>query len=349
MTTLKDLSFLENIKLPSPPNIALRLLEVIKKDEFSYTEIALIIQYDPALTAKVLKVANSSFYSFPNKIGNIERALELIGVPAVKNIVFSFNLVDRFQLNRPDVFNIDYFWKKSIISAIGTELFTKHFNINNDDLFVAALLQDLGILILHSHHHEKYSRLIKEKNLTKTSIDVLEKKTFGFNHQELCAEVLEQWGLPESIYIPIRHHHHYENAPEAYRLSARILFLANALSSIYSDNEAFDKIDHFYNLIKNDLGIPPGDLESLIDQGGDRVIEICSLFQMSTKDIKPLATLLQEANEGLSALNLSYERLLNEYKKEKMQAEKLALELKEAVNRDYLTGLYNRRYLMDFL
>jgi len=93
------------------------------------------------------------------------------------------------------------------------------------------------------------------------------------------------------------------------------------------------------------------------------VIEICSSFQISSGDIKPLATLLQEANEGLSDLNLSYEMLLEEYRKEKTQAEKLALELqtandnlskanlklKEAADHDYLTGLYNRRFLLDFV
>jgi len=363
MDALKDLLCRNNIKLPSLPSIALRLLEVVRKDEFSFTDVAEIIQYDPALTAKVLKAVNSSFYSLPGKIGSIERALTNMGAHAVKNIVFSFNLVDGLKLSSTDIFNIDYFWKRSIIAAIGTDLFAEYFGIKDDDIFVTALLQDLGILILHSNYHDEYSRLIEEKNRTRIPIEVLEKRKFGFSHQDLCSEALQQWGLPENIYLPIRHHHNYKNAPEEYRQAARILYLSNALSSIYSDIESYEKIKHFSGIIKNDLDISDSVLESLVDRGGGRVIEICSKFEMPSGDIKPLATLLQEANEGLSALNLSYEKLLEEYKKEKMQAEMLTLELKatndklnkanqklrEAADHDFLTGLYNRRFLVDFI
>jgi two-component system, cell cycle response regulator len=363
MDALKELICRNDIKLPSPPSIALRLLEVVKKDDFSFIEVAKIIQYDPALTAKVLKVVNSALYSLPDKIGSIERALAIMGVHAVKNIVFSFNLVDGLKLGSTDVFSIDYFWKRSIIAAIGTDLFAEYFNIKDDDIFVTALLQDLGILILHSNDLDEYSRLIEEKNRTRIPVEVLEKRRFGFSHQDLCSEVLQQWGLPENICLPIRHHHNYKDAPEEYRQTARILFLSNALSSIYSDIESYEKIKHFSDIIKRDLDISDSALESLVDRGGGRVIEVCSSFEMPSRDIKPLATLLQEANEGLSALNFSYERLLEEYKKEKMQAETLTLELKatndklnkanqklkEAADHDFLTGLYNRKFLFDFL
>ena len=88
MDTVKDLLEQNIIRLPSPPNVALRLMETIKQDQFSFAEVAEIIQYDPALTAKVLKVVNSAFYSFPERIGSIEQALKILGVHIVKNIVF---------------------------------------------------------------------------------------------------------------------------------------------------------------------------------------------------------------------------------------------------------------------
>ena len=118
-----------------------------------------------------------------------------MGVHAVKNIIFSFNLVDGLKLSSADIFNIDYFWKRSIIAAIGTDLFAEYFNIKDDDIFVTALLQDLGILILHFNYLDEYSKVIEEKNRTRIPIEVLEKRKFGFNHQELCSEALQQWGL----------------------------------------------------------------------------------------------------------------------------------------------------------
>jgi len=348
MNALKEL-LQHDIKLPSPPSIALRLLASLKMEDFSLNEITKIIQSDPALTAKVLKAVNSTFYPTPNKIGNIDQALAILGVHVVKNIALSFTLVEDLTLHSEGVFNIDYFWKRSIIAAIGAELFTGYLKIRDDDIFVSALLQDLGVLILHSYYPDEYSRLIEEKNNSRIPLEILEKRTFGFSHQDLCSEMLNQWGLPENIYMPIRYHHGYVDAPEQCRYKARILYLSNALSSIFSDTENSEKIRHFAKIIKDDLEISDSVLESLVDKGAERIIEICTSFEIPSGDIKPMSKMLQEANEGLSDLNLSYEKLLAEYKKEKMQAEKLAQELKETSVRDYLTGLYNRRYLFDFL
>jgi two-component system, cell cycle response regulator len=353
----------DDIKLPSPPNIALQLMAEMRKDDFSFSEIARIIQFDPALTVKVLKVVNSSYYSLPRKVTNIERALAILGVHAVKNIALSFTLIDGLNLDAGDSFNINYFWKRALVEAIGSELFAHYLQVRDGDIFVSALLQNLGILIMHCHFHEKYSRLIEEKDRTKVPMDVLEKQTFGFNHQELCSEVLKLWGLPDTVYTPILYHHEYREAPEGFREQARVLFLSNALSSIYSDAESYDKILHFADILKNDLGISDAGLESIVDQSMDRIAEMCSNLDIPSDNIKPLSTLLQEANQGLSNLNLAYEKLLADFREEKQQAEMLARELREtnekltkanselqaASIRDYLTGLHNRRYLFDFI
>ena len=362
MYVLNDL-LNDNVKLPSPPNIALRLLETLKKDDFSFSDVARVIQSDPALTAKVLKAANSDIYSMPDKTSSIERALAILGVHVVKNIALSFNLADEINLSPEHGFNINYFWKRSIIAAIGAELFSNHLEIKDDDIFVTALLQDLGILILYSRYPDEFSRLIEEKNNTRIPFEILEKRTFGFTHQELCSEILKEWGLSEKIYLPIMYHHDYGAAPEPLKNSSRILYLSHAFSSIFNDIDSFEKIRHFADIIKDDLGISDPVLESILDNAANRIIEICSMFDIPSGDVKPFSRLLQDANEELSGLNLSYEKLLAEYKKEKTQAEKLTRELqdtngrlneanfmlKETSVRDFLTGLYNRRYLFDFL
>jgi diguanylate cyclase (GGDEF)-like protein len=361
MDSLREL-LLDNMKLPSPPNIALRLLETLKRDDFSYSEIAKIIQSDPALAVKVLKAANSDIYSLPDKTTSIERALAILGTHVVKNIALSFTLADDVNLSPEHGFNINYFWKRSIIAAIGAELFSNYLQFKEDDIFITALFQDLGVLILYSRYSNEYSKLIEEKNSFRIPFETLEKRTFGFTHEELGSEILREWGLPENIYVPIRYHHNYCIAPEQHKKAARILHLSHAFSSIFND-ESFEKIQHFAGIIKDDLAIADSVLESLVDKAGNRIMEICSMFDIPSGDVKSLSRLLQEANEELSGMNLSYEKLLAEYKKEKMQAEKLTREvqetnerlneanykLQETSVRDYLTGLYNRRFLFDFL
>src|SRR5664279_559494 len=145
MDSLKELLRRDNIKLPSTPSIALRLLETLRMEVFSISDISRIIQSDPALTARVLKVVNSTFCSPTDKIGSIDQALNILGVHVVKNIALSFTLVEDLGLQSAGNFNIDYFWKRSIIAAIGAELFSEYLKTDDDAIYVSALLMDLGI------------------------------------------------------------------------------------------------------------------------------------------------------------------------------------------------------------
>ena len=355
MTVLNDL-LRKNIKIPSPPEIALRLLEALKKEDFSFGEVARIIQSDPALTTKVLTVVNSSFYSLPGKVSNIERALTIMGVNAVKNIALSFILIGGLKWHAESAFDFNDFWKKSITAAVAAEIFAAHLKIKDDDTFVTSLLQDIGILVMFFSSPDDYLKFLDEKNVTKLPVEAVENRIFCFNHQEVGSEILELWGVPENIYMPIRHHHMYWESPEQFRNKAKILFLSDKVSALYNETQHADSMRDIVGMLKDDLGISESSLKFLVDEVANKSLEIYSYFEIVPGDMKPFSQLLQEANEELSNLNLTYETLLVELKQEKMLAERLAQELVDANNslremsfRDYLTGLYNRRYLYDFL
>ena len=112
----------DTIRLPSPPAISVRILEVVKKDDFSFGELAAIIQADPALAARILKVANSSFYSLPSKVSSIEKALSILGVNALKNIALSFVTSRDLKAQADGGFDFNFFWRRSIAAAVSAEL-----------------------------------------------------------------------------------------------------------------------------------------------------------------------------------------------------------------------------------
>jgi len=346
----------QNIKLPSLPGIALRLMETLRNNEFSYTEIAGIIQSDPALTARVLSVVNSAFYSLPVKVGSLERALSIMGVYAVKNIALSFVLLDGLGVHADGAFDLNYFWKRSITAAVSSELLAPHFNLEGDDVFVPSLLHDIGVFIMYLGRPNDYALLLEEKKSSGLPLEMIEERTFGFSHQVVGSEVLEQWGLPEDIYLPIRYHHRHEQAPEPFRGLAKVLFLSDRISSLYNDSLCAAKIREIADTLEVSLGMPHSYLNALLDNAGDRSQKIFSSFGIPASDMRQFTQLLQEANQELSKLNLSYESLLTEIRDEKGKTERLALELREANSRlweisfrDDLTGLFNRRYLFDFL
>ncbi len=356
MSTDKIQALLKNnVKLPSPPAIALRILETVRKEDSSFDELAEIISSDPALTAKILKVANSSFYSLNSKVDSIPRALSILGVDVLKNIALSFVIASKMKGTSQGGFDFDYFWKRAITAAVGAELLAPLLKHRSDDTFVTSLLQDIGVVVLYFCRTDDYSKVLDEKRASGIPVCEIEKQIFGFDHQEVGYEILKQWGLPESIYTPIRYHHG-KDAPAEYSLQAEILHLADTVSSAYHGTRSNHMIMEIKEVLKDKYNLDETDVGNYIDSIAEKSVDILSSFEIDPGDMKPYSQILAEANEELGKLNLSYEQLVLELKQAKEEADNLARDLKlanerlrELASRDGLTGLYNHRFFQDTL
>lgn len=344
------------IRLPSPPAIAIKILDMVRRDDFSFRDLAQIIESDPALVAKILKVANSSYYNFNRKVDNIDMALSVLGTHAVKNIALSFVICSNMKANGESGFDFDMFWRRAITAAVAAELTAELVGQKSRDIFVTALLQDIGIIVLYSSCPEEYQMVMKENLASKNPLFEIERRYFGFDHQELGAELLSQWQIPEGIYIPIKYHHRDDSVPDEYRIQAEILRLADNLSAIYHSGQSVDKVYKVREKLKTTCGIKEEAIEKLIDSVASKSLDILATFDIPPGGMQPFSMILQEANEELSNLNTSYEMLVIELRQEKEKAEKLADELHNAneklhelVFRDALTGLYNHRFFQEAL
>jgi len=353
--TIEDL-LKDTVRLPSPPAVAVKILNTVKKEDFSFSELASIIQSDPALTARILQVANSSFYALPNKVGSIEKALPVLGGNALKNIALSFVISGGMKRKTEDNFDFDFFWKRSITAAVAANLVASLVNYRSDDTFITSLLQDIGVVIMYLCRPDDYLMVRQDKQISGLPIEIVERQVFGFDHQEVGAEFMKHWGLPESITLPIRYHHRNGEAPNNCRIQATILRLSDWISSIYHGSRGTERLRSVKSTLQQDFGLDHPDLEALLDAVAHKSVEILSLFEVESCTMKPYSQILQEANQELSSLNLSYEMLMIELKQAKEKAEKLALDLKEAnsqlrklVFRDSLTGLFNHRYFQELM
>jgi len=191
---------LGNIKLPSPPAIAVRIIEAVKKEETSFDELSRIIVADPALTSKVLKAANSPMYATPSKIDTAQRALTVLGFNALKNIALSFVIANELNADSDDFFDFDFFWKRSVTAAVGAELIASLIGKKSDDIFVTGLLQDIGVVIMYLSSPKDYLIVLEEKKHSELNAIELEKKIFGFDHQEIGMEILSHF--PRSFMRP---------------------------------------------------------------------------------------------------------------------------------------------------
>lgn len=343
-----------NIHLPSPPAIAIRILESIKKDDADYSEIGQIISADPALATKTLMAANSSLYALPQKIDSIEKAVAVIGVNALKNIALSFVLTKDLRGISKDEFEFELFWKRAVTAAIAADLFADMAAGKIENTFVTGLLQDIGIVIMYLCKPEDYIRVLNEKKVTDVPIQVIEKNIFGFDHQNIGAEILKEWGLPENIYDPIGCHHGGTKLSPEYKSLVGALIVSDKISSVYHGSHSVEKIEELKEILKTEYETDEREIENLIDSVADKSVEMFSLFEIDAGAMKPYSQILQEANKELGKLNLSYEHLLIKYKQEKERAQSLAQELKESNEklreialRDGLTDLYNHRYFQE--
>ncbi len=344
------------IKIPSPPAIAVRILNAVQQDEPSLSDLAKIISSDPALTAKLLKVANSGFYSLKYEVPSIEKALTVLGVNVLKNIALSFVIAKEMNEPAEQGFDFDYFWRRSITFAVASELLAKEINFQSDDTFVTALLTDIGVLILHQAMPEAYLSILEEKKHSSEMTTELETRILGLNHAEMGSGILERWDLPAGIYLPIRYHHSPERASEQYQPAADLLQIADRLSAIYNDPNSGERVRQLQDELNERFNLSEDQITELIDAIASRSVEILATFDIDSGDIKPYSQMLQEANEELGRLNLSYEQLIMELKESKTETDRLAAEVREAntklrelVFRDGLTGLYNHRYFQEMV
>jgi len=355
MNTFDEL-FRGGIKLPAMPAVAMRILEAIRKDDLSFPEMGRIIQSDPALAAKILGVANSSFYASQSKVETIERALSVLGLSTLKSISLSFAISSEMMRTTCESFDQNQFWRRSVTAAVAANMLAPLFRRQREDLFVTSLLQDIGVVVLAGAFPERYKEVLSEKRRTRQPIHEIERQTLGTDHCEVGAEILRRWNIPEPIWIPIRHHHDSESAPPEWRVLSEILFLSNRIASLYHGDFGSKRFNEVHEALGTRCGLPGQAITELIDGVATRTLEILQLFGVTKGDMVPLSRVLQEANEELSKINISHEMLVVEYRRAKQKAERLSLELAEATERlrelsvrDGLTGLLNHRRFQETL
>ena len=352
------LSLIEKeLTLPYLPAIAVQILDAVQKNDAALSsELEEIISIDPVLMTKMLKVANSGVFACNGEITNVKQGMSMLGADIIKNIALSFVIVAELNNNEHTDFDFDHFWRRSVTAAVSAELLSKTLQYKNDDIFVSALLHDLGMLVISLTKGNEYNTLLKEARLSDIDLIDLEKDKYGFNHQQVGYALLTSWHLPDSVSEPILYHHQPESTPETCRKSAEILYLADQLSAICNEPETAEKARLLQQRLVEHFSVDETQALKLLDAAATNSCEMIGVFELDPGDIKPYSLLLKEANTEFEKLHLSNDQMVLEMKEAKEKAERLAHELQDAnshlkklVYRDGLTGLYNHRYFQESL
>jgi putative nucleotidyltransferase with HDIG domain len=225
--------------LVSPPDICIRVFELVESNKATAQALGEIIGCDPSLTARLLRLVNSSFYQFSRRIDTVSRAITVVGISELYNLVIAVSAVKSFSRIPSFVLNIDTFWRHSISCGILARMLARRCGVLHPErLFVAGLLHDVGSLLIYNRAPETARDLVLAARGNETILHRTERKAFGFSHAELGGMMLDQWHLPEALQQAVCHHHDPSAAATHGRLEAAIVHIADALAN-HSEQGAF--------------------------------------------------------------------------------------------------------------
>jgi diguanylate cyclase (GGDEF)-like protein len=352
-------------ELPTLPAIASKLLLLTGQEETTLTDIADLVAQDMALSAKILRVANSSFYSFPQQIASINQAVSILGINAVRSLVLSFSFLTMGTKQRKSLFDFAHFWERCLVEAVGAKLILEQVpHADTEEAFTCGLLQNIGQLIFASTLTKDYDQVLRarqERNTMETEQEELrlEEEIIGLNHTDLGHAVAKAWGLPESLLLPIKHHHQplaYKGGNKRHSQNIRAAYLSTLLANIFYSPTPEHYHKQFRSEAKQLLGLKVLGVNTVLKLIDGVIDKSAQYFGIKINPVKSVAEILQEANLRLSLINLSYEEMNRELVKSKMELEKLTEELAQKnrllenlANIDGLTEVHNHRYMQNFL
>ncbi|PCI54106.1 MAG: HDOD domain-containing protein [Gammaproteobacteria bacterium] len=182
----------------------LRIKELIDDESSTIDNISDVILVDPALTGTILKLANSSFFNYPGKIDTISKAVLVLGITEVYNLVIAYFSMQAFKNISAKKDYLEDFWERSVDCALLIKYLGCHLNVPNAErLFILGLLHNIGELIIQQLSPEKIEQCYSEDI---TYLPWLKQQDIlAFTYGECSAELLKLWQLPYSLVAPIRH------------------------------------------------------------------------------------------------------------------------------------------------
>lgn len=223
--------------LPVLPAVAIQIIELHNDDDLYAAKVASVISQDPALAAKLLQVTNSSFFPFRREVTNITQAIAILGVNLAMSVALSSSLIKMLRDAEPSECNLDHdrYWRKSILGAlVASELGHAIPGLSRGDIYVASLLQDIGVLVLSEVLGEEY---ISMYNSARNHYDLvlLEQRNWGIDHAEAGALLLKHWNMPDQIIEVVQKSHCLLSASQETVVQEGDLVYASSLSGVVAE------------------------------------------------------------------------------------------------------------------
>jgi HD-like signal output (HDOD) protein len=266
--------------LSSLPAVVKELETALDEGLASMEELGEIVKKDPDLTARLLKLANSSFYGFPKGVETVGEGLSLIGIEQMKQLLTGSTVIEYFSTIPAGIVNMRSFWEHSIATGIAAKIIAVLRRAPDPELyFVSGLIHDVGRLIFYLQLPEESAKLFEIYDQgDEQSLLELEESLFGFNHAHLAGELLVRWGFPNSLIESVRHHHDPKK-DGLYFTDAAIVNIADFIvHALDIGNSGERYIPPFFREAWERLDLPETALRTIIRETDRQFEDVVSLF-----------------------------------------------------------------------
>jgi len=342
-------------QLPSLPSVAVRLLELARTPDAELREVISTIKTDPAISAKLIKAANSSFFGLPNRVTSVERAVPLLGTTAVTSLALSFSLTDAAMTSGPLADHYADYWQQSIVQAAAAELLSHSIaEAVESDYFLAGLLTGIGRLALLKTVPRDYCPVLEAARDSQRPLHAVETEMLGIDHAAIGAKLLRNWNLPEPLVASIDRQYASIEVLRSLKSEPNfemtfVLAIAVSMGAYFCTPNKGTAIQRLRDLTSEFLQWTEKELNASLEAIRSRVDEAADLMAIKIDHLAEPAELMAAANEQLAHLATQAVVMQRKIEREKEELEAEKRELESQALCDPLTGAYNRRFFEDEL
>jgi diguanylate cyclase (GGDEF)-like protein len=292
--------------LPTLPTVALQILDLCQQPEASVGDVAALIQQDPALTSKVLRVVNSPLYGLNTKVATINHATALLGLNAVRSIALSFSLVRGLRQTQGRRFDHQRYWQRTVHAGVSARVLAKALHLPEEELFLASLLQDIGMLAL-AEALPDYGELVAGAKGDHLTLAGEEKQAYGADHATISGWLLGKWNLPELYQQAAALSHDPTTAPvdSRHRREVAAVALASWVGDIWSAPDppavslaARERAEAWLSIGDEQFGM-------VMENVAEALPETAALFEVDLGSPETIHNILMEAKEALLVIGMS--------------------------------------------
>ncbi len=301
---------LSNPHIPSPPALAIQILQKAGQADCKVKEISDLLAHDPGLSAKILKTLNSAVFGLSRPVTSVQQAVAILGSRALRSLVLGLSLpVMQARTDAVSNEGLKRYWKESLAGGIMARELSRRmgFPAPEDDL-AASLLRDLGMILLWQAFGDRYADVwLRQIQTTLGSQCQWETEQFGLHHAEIGAMVLERWGLPAEITLPIRFHHHVDQidlAPQYLIDRAYLLEFTGELAQLEMGQVNRERIQFMIETAFTRYRLRREDLEEFLNMMRPKIQEFSAILGVDIGQCPDFREVLASGCEDLVRMSL---------------------------------------------